>query len=70
MRILSELQKENLHLNQVAKRVDMTASETLRQLQRLTEARLLDKMPDGSYRLTSYGILVLDISSPLVFISR
>jgi len=69
-RILSELQKENLHLNEMARRLDITATEALRQLQRLTEAHLLDKMPDGKYRLTSYGKFVLDTSSPLDFIAR
>jgi len=69
-RILSELQRENLKLNEVAKRLDMTATETLRQLQRLTEGGLLEKIPDGKYRLTSYVKLVLDTSSPLEFISK
>ena len=69
-RILSDVQKEDLKLNELAKRLDMTATETLRQLQRLTEARLLDKMPDGKYRLTEYAKLVLDTSSPLGFVSR
>lgn len=69
-RILSELQKENLKLNETAKRLDMTATEVLRQLQRLTEGGLLEKIPDGKYRLTSYGKLVLDSSSPLDFIAK
>jgi len=68
-RILLELRKENLHLNEVAKRLEMTGTETLRQLQRLTEARLLEKMADGKYQLTPYAKLVLDSSSPLDFIS-
>jgi predicted transcriptional regulator len=69
-RILSELQRENLKLNETAKRLEMTATETLRQLQRLTEGGLLEKIPDGKYRLTSYATLVLDASSPLEFISK
>ncbi|HYB76431.1 MAG TPA: hypothetical protein VEC08_05695 [Nitrososphaerales archaeon] len=69
-RILSELQKENLHLNELGRRLDMTSTETLRQLQRLTEARLLEKMSDGRYKLTQYASLVLDTSSPLDFISQ
>jgi len=68
--ILSELRKEDLHLNEIAKRVDMTASETLRQLQRMAEARFLEKMGDGKYRLTSYAKAVLDASAPLAFMSR
>lgn len=68
--ILSALLKEDLKLNEVARRLDMTATETLRQLQRLTEASLLEKMPGGRYRLTSFARLVLDMASPLDFISR
>jgi len=48
----------------------MTATETLRQLQRMVEASFLEKLPDGSYRLTSYASLVLESASPLDFISR
>jgi predicted transcriptional regulator len=69
-RILSELQNENLKLNEIAKRLDMTSTESLRQLQRLTEAHLLEKMPAGTYRLTPYAKLVLDTSSPLDFICK
>ncbi len=48
----------------------MTPTEAVRQLQRLTEAGLLEKMPEGKYRLTSYAKIVLDISSPLDFVAR
>jgi len=68
--ILSELQKEDLKLHEVAQRLEMTATETLRQLQRLTEAGLLDKMANGKYKLTSYAKLVLDTSSSMDFVSR
>ena len=69
-RILSELQKEDLHLNELAKRFDLTATEVLRQLHRMTEARLLERLPDGKYRLTPYAKIILDTSSPLEFIAR
>jgi len=69
-RILSELQKENIHLNGLAKRLDMTATETFRQLQRMTEAGLLEKLPDGKYRLTPYANFVIQLASPLEFVSR
>jgi predicted transcriptional regulator len=48
----------------------MTPTETVRQLQRRTEAGLLEKMPDGKYRSTSYAKFVLDASSPLNFIAE
>ena len=69
-RVLAELMQGNLHLYEVAKRLETTPTEALRQLQRLTESGLLEKMPDGKYRLTSYAKLVLDTASPLDFISR
>jgi len=69
-RILTELLVESLHLNEIAKRLGMTATEALRQLQRMTEARLLEKTPDGSYKLTPYARIVLDASAPMDFISR
>jgi predicted transcriptional regulator len=69
-RILSVLQKENIHLNGLAKRLDMTATETFRQLQRMTEAGLLEKLPDGKYRLTPYAKFVIELASPLEFVSR
>jgi len=69
-RILSELQKENLKLNETARRLDMTPTEAVRQLQRLTEAGLLEKTPEGKYRVTSYAKIVLDTSAPLDFIAK
>jgi predicted transcriptional regulator len=69
-RILSELQSGSLHLNEIAKRLGMTATEALRQLQRMTDACLLEKMSDGKYRLTPYAKIALDASAPLDFISR
>jgi predicted transcriptional regulator len=65
--ILSELQKENLKLNQLARRLDMTATETLRQLQRLSEAKLIQRQPDGTHGITNYGKLVLELSPTLEF---
>ena len=69
-RILSELQKENIHLNGLAKRLDMTATETFRQLQRLSDASLIQRGSSGKYHLTNYGKLVLESSSSLEFISK
>jgi predicted transcriptional regulator len=69
-RIIEELMKESLKLNEVAKKLDMTATEAFRQLQRLTDVGLLEKIPDGRYRSTSYSRLVLEASSSLRFISK
>ncbi len=69
-RIIEELQKESLKLNEVAKKFDLTPTEASRQMQRLADAGLLEKIPDGKYRATSYAHLILAASIPLDFISK
>jgi len=69
-RILSALKEEELKLNEVVHRLDLTATEAFRQLQRLTEASLIERKSNGKYRLTSYGKLVLESSSSLDVVSR
>lgn len=69
-KVLQLLQREELKLNDVAKRLDMTGTEAFRQLQRLTDAGLLEKLPDGKYRSTSYAGLALGSSSLLSFLSK
>lgn len=68
-RILYYLREENLHLSQIAKRLDMTNTEALRQLQRLTESALIQRGPDGSYSITKYGELVFHLSLSLDYVS-
>jgi predicted transcriptional regulator len=69
-RILSDLRKENLRLSQLAKRLNVTNTEAFRQLQRLTESSLIQRLSDGSYGITEYGSLVLQLTSPLDFVSE
>ena len=66
--ILHELQVKNLKMQELARRLDLTDTEACRQLQRLNEAKLVKKQPDGMYSLTVYAKLVLEISSPLDFV--
>ncbi len=68
--ILQELLTERLRMQELARKLNMTDTETCRQLQRLSEARLIQKQPDAKYKLTAYAKLVLDTSSPLGFIYR
>ena len=68
--ILRELQKENLKMQEIARRLDVTATEAFRQLERLSTASLVQKQPDGTFALAEYGKLVLQISTSLDFISR
>jgi predicted transcriptional regulator len=68
--ILRELKEKNWKMNDVARRLDLTATETFRQLQRLSEALLVQKQPGGTYTITQYGKLVLQLSSSLEFVFK
>jgi len=68
--ILKELEKGNMKLSEVAKRIDLTQTEAFRQLQRLTEIFLAEKNPDGTYGISEFGKLVLHHTLTLKFISE
>ncbi len=69
-RILEEALKGSIKLNETARKLGMTPTETFRQLQRLTEGDLLEKLPGDRYGATAYARLVLDSFAPLHFISQ
>lgn len=69
-RMIEELQTRHLKLSEVAKLLDITATEALRQLQRLTDAGLLEKTSEGKYRSTPYSRLILESLATLGFISK
>lgn len=66
--ILQELQTRNFKMQEIARKLDLTDTEAFRQLQRLSEAQLIQKQPDGTYKLTTYAKLVLEGSSQMQFI--
>ncbi len=68
--ILQELKTKNWKMNDLARELDLTTTETFRQLQRLTDAALTKKQPEGTYTITEYGKLVLQITSPLAFLQK
>ena len=68
--ILRELQKENLKMREIARRLDVTATEAFRQLERLSVAVLVQKQPDGTFTITQYGKLVMQLSSSTEFIHK
>ncbi|MGD6934137.1 MAG: helix-turn-helix transcriptional regulator [Candidatus Bathyarchaeia archaeon] len=68
--ILRLLQKEKLKMQEIARRLNVTATEAFRQLERLTTAALVERQPDGSFEVSEYGKLVLQVSSSLDFISK
>jgi predicted transcriptional regulator len=55
--ILFELVKEPFKMQQLTKALDMTPTETFRHLQRLTDAKLIEKKADGTYAITPLGNL-------------
>jgi len=68
--ILRELQKGNLKMHEIARRLDVTATEAFRQLQRLSDALLIQKQPEGTFTITQYGTLVVQLSSSIDFVSK
>ena len=60
--ILRELQTKNLKMQELARKLDLTDTEAFRQVQRLSEALLIQKHPDGTYTISQYGKLVLFLS--------
>lgn len=68
--ILQELKTKDYKMNDLASKLDLSTTEAFRQLQRLTEAGLTEKKPDGTYRITEYGQLILQITQPLAFLQK
>jgi predicted transcriptional regulator len=68
--ILWELKKGNFKMNELARTLDLSATETVRQLQRLSEDKLVAKQPEGDYALTEYGKLLLQLTPHLEYVYR
>jgi len=70
MNVMLELQKQRLKLSHISKKLDMTVTEASRHLQRLSEAKLIQKDVDGLYGLADFGNLTLSLLSGICFISE
>jgi predicted transcriptional regulator len=68
--ILRELLGKSLKTQEMARSLDVTATEAFRQLQRLSDAGLVQRQPEGSYEITSYGRLVLHLTVSLGVVSK
>lgn len=64
------LSVDKLRMNELARKIDITATEASRQIQRLLDEGMIQKQPDGVYTLTSYGQLVLHFFPTLEFIQK
>ena len=69
MNMLNSLRDERLKLSHLAKRLDMTVTETSRHLQRLSDADIVVRDADGTYSLTPLGGLALQLLGSLSFVS-
>ena len=61
--ILNELSKQDGKMREIARKLELTTTEAFRQLQRLSDALLVQKKPEGTYSITEYGLLVLHFST-------
>lgn len=68
--ILRELQTKNWKMQEIARQLDLTSTDAFRQLQRLSEALLIRRQPDGAYTITGYGRLVLQSTSAPEFLEK
>ena len=66
--ILQELQLKELRMQEIARTLNLTDTETCRQLQRLSEARLIEKLPSNTYRVTNYTKLLSQLVNPVEFV--
>jgi len=69
LRIMLEIEKEPLKLTHVSKKLDLTSSETHRQLSRLLETKLVVKDVEGFFSLTPFGKQALTWIPGYTFIS-
>jgi len=69
LRIMLLVEKQELKLSHISKKLDMTVTEASRHLQRLSEAKLLEK-DEGLYKLTPFGQLTLSLIPSFDFISK
>jgi predicted transcriptional regulator len=69
MKILLELEKTELKLSQISRMFELSIAETSRHLQRLSDAKLIQKKPGGPYEITEFGNLALLLLEDLGFVS-
>ena len=65
--ILHLLHASDLRMQEIARKLDLTDTEAFRQLQRLSEAKLIQKLPEGAYAITEYGKLIMRFSESFTF---
>ncbi len=66
--ILSEIDSRPMRLTKVAKMLSSTVQATSRQIERLCEAKLIERNSKGDYQLTQFGKLALTLLPAFDFI--
>jgi predicted transcriptional regulator len=61
---------EDLKMNELSRKIDITPTEASRQTQRLLDEQLIEKQLEGKYRLSNFGKLVLHFFPSFTFISK
>jgi predicted transcriptional regulator len=59
MGILQGLSQKSMKMQEIGRTLDLSATETFRQLQRLSDDLIISKNVEGNYTLTQYGKFVL-----------
>ncbi len=68
--ILRELKIRELKMQELARKLNLTVTEACRQLQRLSEARLVQKLPNGANAITVYAKLQIQLMSSMEFVFK
>lgn len=69
-KLMFELQKNPLKLSQISRKMNLTATEGSRHLQRLRETKLIQKNVEGYFSVSPFGELILFLISPLDFVTK
>jgi predicted transcriptional regulator len=70
LEILQKLREDAMNVTGLARELSITTQECSRHLARLSEAKLVERGPDGSYSLSQYGRLSLRLIAGQSFVSE
>lgn len=68
--ILRELCDAQLKMQDIARKLDLTATEASRQLQRMSQAKIIKRGPEGTYATTQFGKLLLTLLESMDFVYK
>jgi predicted transcriptional regulator len=68
--ILREINRQKSKMREIARKLNLSTTDTFRQLQRLSDVLLVQKQNDGNYGITQYGIFVLRLTNNFEFLFK